>query len=107
MIGDIQPPERNYKTGSDTVDLMSARLPARQNRRFRGLDRDDADLRIVAAQRFSGTAKGSRCTHALHKAIDLSAGLLPDFFRHFVVGHKLVRIIQLIGPEASWPLRED
>ena len=61
----------------------------------------DADIGILAAKMLGDTAQGRGGADALYEGSDPAFGLAPDFVAHLPVGRKLVRIVELIGPEPA------
>jgi hypothetical protein len=57
VVGEALLPEWHDKPGTHAINLVRACLASRQNRGFSGLDRDDGDLVIVAAESLRSAAE--------------------------------------------------
>ena len=80
---------------------MDAGLVRRKGRRIFRLDRDDADVRLAAAQGLGNAAHAGGGSRALHERIDPAARLGPDLLRHRVIGGELIGVVELVGPEGA------
>ena len=93
-------PERNDEAGADPVDLVGARRPPDRTGDSAGSTATTL-IRSVAAQRLGGARAGRpRCRRSARSRRSALRSA-PDLVRQRVIRRQLVRVVQLVGPEAS------
>src|ERR1700739_1229487 len=100
LIDKARVPQRRGVANPNALDIVTARLAARQ---YAGLLRfhcDDSDLRVIPLQDDRDASQRGSRTHRPYKRVDLAIGLLPDFFSKWEIAGDGIGIGELIHPES-------
>ncbi len=67
-----------HKARADALDGVRARRAAREDRRARGLDRDDVDVGVLGLEVATHAGDGTAGAHARDEDVDRPIGVLPN-----------------------------
>ena len=83
-------------------DLQLAGLDPAIDRRAQRIGGGDADIRVALFQRDGDAGQGAAGADRAGEAVDLAAGLLPDFRAGaFDMGLAVGDIVELVGPDRA------